>query len=129
MAVYAASKHAIEGYSESVDHEVREQGIRMLLVEPAYTRTGFEASSLMPDAPLPASARQRQTSREVLAAAVSNADDPEVVAKVIVTAATDSNPKVRYAAGSMAGRVSVLRRYVPTSAFDKQIRKLNRLAG
>ena len=46
-----------------------------------------------------------------------------------MTAATDSNPKVRYAAGSMAGRVSVLRRYVPTSAFDKQIRKLNRLAG
>jgi hypothetical protein len=29
----------------------------------------------------------------------------------------------------MAGRVSVLRRIVPSRAFDKQIRKLNRLAG
>jgi short-subunit dehydrogenase len=38
MAVYAATKHAVEGYSESVDHELREHGIRMLLVEPAYTR-------------------------------------------------------------------------------------------
>src|SRR5437899_6726695 len=43
MASYAATKHAIEGYSESVDHAVREHGIRVLLVEPAYTRTGIAA--------------------------------------------------------------------------------------
>src|SRR3954451_17673156 len=35
MALYAATKHAIEGYSESLDHEVREHGVRVLLVEPA----------------------------------------------------------------------------------------------
>ena len=29
-ALYAASKHAIEGYSESLDHEVREYGVRVL---------------------------------------------------------------------------------------------------
>ena len=34
MASYVASKHAVEGYSESVDHEVREHGVRVLLVEP-----------------------------------------------------------------------------------------------
>jgi len=32
-------------------------------------------------------------------------------------------------AGSMAARVSLLRRIVPSRAFDRQIRKLNRLAG
>lgn len=37
-AIYSASKHALEGYSESMDHEVREHGIRVLLVEPAYTK-------------------------------------------------------------------------------------------
>ncbi|MGX1480760.1 UNVERIFIED_CONTAM: hypothetical protein RKD50_009568 [Streptomyces canus] len=58
-----------------------------------------------------------------------NADAPDVVAKVIVAAATDSKPKLRYTAGSMAKRVSVLRRIVPSRAFDRQIRKLNRLAG
>jgi NAD(P)-dependent dehydrogenase (short-subunit alcohol dehydrogenase family) len=52
MAVYGASKHAIEGYTESLDHEVREYGVRALLVEPAYTRTGFEANSAKPDMPL-----------------------------------------------------------------------------
>jgi hypothetical protein len=74
-------------------------------------------------------AAQRDVSREVLATAMRDADDPAVVAKVIVAAATDSKPKLRYTAGSTAGRVSVLRRVVPSRAFDKQIRKLNRLAG
>jgi hypothetical protein len=101
----------------------------MLLIEPAYTSTGFEASSLAPDSPLPIYAAQREVSRDVLATALRNADDPDVVAKVIVAASTDSKPKLRYTAGSMARRVSVLRRIVPSRAFDKQIRKLNRLAG
>src|SRR5438093_7253357 len=105
MAVYAATKHAIEGYSESVDHELREHGVRMLLVEPAYTSTGFEANSMAPDSPLPIYAAQREVSRDVLATALRNADDPDVVAKVIVAASTDSKPKLRYTAGSMAGRV------------------------
>jgi short-subunit dehydrogenase len=127
MAVYAATKHAVEGYSESVDHELREHGVRVLLVEPAYTSTGFEANSLAPDSPLPAYAVQRQVSGEVLAAAMRGADDPAVVAKAIVAAATDRKPRLRYTAGSTAARVSVLRRLVPSGAFDKQIRKLNRL--
>lgn len=129
MAIYAATKHAVEGYSESVDHELREHGIRMLLVEPAYTSTGFEASGMAPDSPVPGYAAQREVSRDVLATAFRNADNPDVVAKVIVAAATDSKPKLRYTAGSMAARVSVLRRIVPSRAFDRQIRKLNRLAG
>ena len=129
MAVYAATKHAIEGYSESVDHEVREYGVRVMVVEPAYTSTGFEANAQGPDSPLEVYAAQRQVAGEVMTAAMQDADDPAVVAKVIVAAATDAKPKVRYTAGSLAGRVSVLRRLVPARAFDKQIRKLNRLAG
>src|SRR5881275_1207113 len=42
MALYASSKHALEGYSESVDHEVREHGVRVLLVEPGFTKTSFD---------------------------------------------------------------------------------------
>src|SRR5947209_10083990 len=44
MALYAASKHALEGYSESIDHEVREHGVRVLLVEPGFTKTSFDAN-------------------------------------------------------------------------------------
>lgn len=129
MAGYAATKHAIEGYSESVDHEVREHGVRVLLVQPAYTKTGFDANAMQPDTPLPVYAEQRQIFDDVLAEALKDGDEPAVVAKVIVAAATDSKPKLRYTAGSTAGRVSKLRRIVPVRAFDRQIRKLNQLAG
>ena len=50
------------------------------------------------------------------------------MAKVIVAAATDAKPKLRYPAGVTAGRVSALRRFVPAPVFDKQIRKINRFA-
>jgi NAD(P)-dependent dehydrogenase (short-subunit alcohol dehydrogenase family) len=127
MASYAATKHAIEGYSESVDHELREHGVRVLLIEPAYTRTGFDANALQPDAPLAIYAEQRQAFDRAMAAAMEGGDDPATVARSIVAAATDPKPKLRYTAGSTAGRVSALRRFVPAWAFDRQIRKLNRL--
>ncbi|WP_369263644.1 oxidoreductase [Streptomyces sp. R35] len=129
MAVYAASKHAIEGYSESLDHEVRDHGIRALIVEPAYTRTGFEANSAKPDTPLHAYAKQRLTVDRVMAEAVRDGDAPAVVAKAIVAAATDAKPKLRYTAGPLAGRARILRRVAPAQVFDKQIRKMNKLAG
>jgi len=128
MAVYAATKHAVEGYSESADHEVREHGVRVLLVEPGYTKTGFDANAVQPDAPLPVYAQQRQVFDRVLASAMEGGDDPAIVARVIVAAATDRKPKLRYPAGPRAGRISVLRRIVPARAFDKSVRKLNRLA-
>jgi NAD(P)-dependent dehydrogenase (short-subunit alcohol dehydrogenase family) len=129
MAAYAASKHAVEGYSESLDHEVREYGVRVVLVQPAYTKTAFDANLIRPDTPLPIYADQRHTADDVMAAAIKDGDEPAAVANVIVAAATDPKPKLRYTAGSIAGRVSTLRRIVPSRAFDKQIRKLNRLAG
>jgi NAD(P)-dependent dehydrogenase (short-subunit alcohol dehydrogenase family) len=129
MASYAAAKHAIEGYSESVDHEVRGHGVRVLLVQPAYTKTGFDANAMQSDMPLPVYAQQRRIFGDVLAEAMKDGDDPAIVAKVIVAAATDPRPKLRYTAGPVAGRVSTLRRIVPARAFDRQIRKLNQLAG
>jgi NAD(P)-dependent dehydrogenase (short-subunit alcohol dehydrogenase family) len=127
MAVYVASKHAIEGYSESLDHEVREHGVRVLLVEPAYTNTAFEGNSVQADTPLPVYAQRRHIFDDVIATAMKDGDDPATVATVIVAAATAPKPKLRYTAGPTAGRVSALRRIVPARTFDKQIRKINRL--
>ena len=126
-ALYAATKHAIEGYSESLDHEVREHGIRVLLVEPAYTRTSFDANALPADEPLPVYARRREVFDVVIAEAVRTGDEPSVVGETIVAAATDSRPKLRYPAGPVARRVSRLRRYAPAGLVDKQIRKINQL--
>jgi short-subunit dehydrogenase len=127
-ALYAASKHAVEGYSESLDHEVRELGIRVLLVEPAYTQTAFDTNIVQPDSPLEVYAAQRHIAGEVVAAGIKGGDPPATVAKAIVAAVTDPKPKVRSTAGSTAGRLRTLRRVVPSGAFDRQIRKVNRLA-
>ena len=79
--------------------------------------------------PLEVYARQRDTFDRVTAEAIKDGDDPAVVAEVIVAAATDAKPKLRYTAGRLAGRASTLRRVVPARAFDRQIRKLNQLTG
>jgi NAD(P)-dependent dehydrogenase (short-subunit alcohol dehydrogenase family) len=129
MALYAATKHAIEGYSESLDHEVREQGVRVLLVEPAYTKTSFEANAVAADEPLPLYERGRETFDAFFADALKTADEPSVVGQAIVAAATDARPKLRYPAGTVARRVSKLRRYVPPAMFDKRIRKTYQLTG
>ena len=62
-----------------------------------------------------------------LAAALKAGDEPSVVGRAVVAAATDKRPKLRYPAGSLARRVSKARRYVPAAIFDKQIRKTNQL--
>ena len=52
MALHVATEHAIAGYSESLDHELRTRGIGVSVIEPAYTQTQFDANLLKPDAPL-----------------------------------------------------------------------------
>lgn len=45
MGLYSASKHAVEGLSETMDHEVRQFGIRVALVEPSFTRTNLDLNA------------------------------------------------------------------------------------
>ncbi|HUX71601.1 MAG TPA: oxidoreductase [Cellulomonadaceae bacterium] len=127
MALYVASKHAIEGYSESLDHEVREHGVRVILVEPAYTKTSFDTNAAQPDTPLPLYDERRRVFDAVMADAMKAGDAPVVVARVIVAATTDARPKLRYTAGPLASRVTTARRLIPAGLFDRQIRRGNRL--
>jgi short-subunit dehydrogenase len=127
MALYAASKHAVEGYSESLDHEIRSSGVRVVLVEPAYTRTSFEGNVYRADQQLDVYQTARANAEGVLRDEMKTADTPELVASAVVKAATEANPHRRYAAGRMARQVSLLRRFVPESAFDRSLRKQMRL--
>jgi NAD(P)-dependent dehydrogenase (short-subunit alcohol dehydrogenase family) len=126
-ALYASTKHAIEGYSESLDHELRAFGIRVVLVEPAYTRTSFEENMTRPDRPVAVYDSVRAGMEMLMRKSVEAGDDPKVVADTVVKAATTALPRRRYAAGKMARQVSFLRRFVPESAFDKSLRKQNGL--
>jgi NAD(P)-dependent dehydrogenase (short-subunit alcohol dehydrogenase family) len=126
-ALYAATKHAIEGYSESLDHELRTRGIRVSVIEPAYTRTPFDANLLEPDAKLDVYREVRAAVKERVKEVMAAAEDPRVVAEVVLKAATAANPKLRYTAGVLANRLRFLRRFAPAGVMDAGIRKDLRL--
>src|ERR1051325_6106342 len=123
----AAAKHAVEGYSESLDHEVRTWCIRVSVIEPAYTKTHFEANLLEPDATLDEYREARATVSRQVRAVLETADEPGVVADVVLEAARADRPKLRYTAGGLANRLRLLRRFAPAGAVDAGIRRTLRL--
>jgi len=122
-ALYAATKHAIEGYSESLDHELRTRGIRILVIEPGYTKTQFDANLLEADSKLDEYQEVRAALGKQLKEALATADEPDVVAGVVLEAASAARPKLRYTAGAGASRLRMLRRFAPTGVVDAGIRK------
>ena len=122
VALYAASKHAVEGYSGALDHELRTQGIRVSVIEPAYIKTQFEAHNIEPDAKLEAYELIRAKLTKVVSKAMATAESAEVVAEVVVNAAQSARPKVRYTAGTLAAKLNFIRRFAPASLLDKVVR-------
>jgi NAD(P)-dependent dehydrogenase (short-subunit alcohol dehydrogenase family) len=127
MALYAATKHAIEGYSESLDHELRTWGIRVSVIEPATTSTNFDANLLEPDSKLEAYSEARTLVAKAMKEQVETGDAPGIVAETILKAALAARPNLRYTAGARAGRLRLLRRFAPAGLVDAGIRKNLRL--
>lgn len=126
-AHYAATKHALEGYSESLDHETRAFNVRVALVEPSYTSSSFELNTLSADRTLKEYDEARAGARALLKESVAIGDTPISVAETVVAAATAKKPRRRYPAGKTARQISMLRRFVPATAFEKSLRKQMRL--
>ena len=122
-ALYAANKRAVEGYSESLDHELRTRGIRVLVIEPGYTKTQFDANLLEADSKLEEYREARAAMGKQLKDAIAAADEPDVVADVVLEAASATRPKLRYTAGAGANRLRLLRRFAPPGVVDAGIRK------
>jgi NAD(P)-dependent dehydrogenase (short-subunit alcohol dehydrogenase family) len=132
MAFYAATKHAVEGYSESLDHEVRTWGIRVTVIEPAGTSTQIDANAPQADAKLDVYREVRAVVGQKLTAMIETGDGPGVVADVVLKAASEARPKVRYTTGRVAWRLRWQRRFAPASMVDAALRKqmgLNTLVG
>jgi NAD(P)-dependent dehydrogenase (short-subunit alcohol dehydrogenase family) len=101
VAVYTASKTAIEGFTASLAFELEPFGIRVKLVEPGYgpstsftTNTGTRMDGLIPEAY--AAFAQRIFAAFAEPALVTTAPD---VAEVVVRSATDGSGQLRFAAG------------------------------
>ncbi len=126
-ALYAATKHAIEGYSESLDHELRTRGIRVSVIEPAYTKTPFDANFVEPDAKLDEYREVRAAVNKRVKEVMATAEQPGVVADVVLKAASAAHPRLRYTAGGLASRLRLLRRFAPAGLVDAGIRRDLRL--
>ncbi|WP_156397836.1 oxidoreductase [Duganella sp. Root336D2] len=127
MGFYAASKHAVEGLSESLDHEVRQFGIRVALVEPGFTKTNLDLNSPHTASSIADYDRERSLATQAVAASVSGAPEPDAVADTIVQAALGPW-RMRRVPSGQASLLSKLRRFMPAGPVDAGLRKTFGLA-
>jgi len=126
LGIYAASKHAVEGYTETLDHEVRRFGVRALLVQPAYTKTNIRGNSKFAKAAFEVYADERKRLTDAVQQNIEHGDDPRLVAEAVYQALTAKSPRLRYPIGKGVA-LSRLRRFVPAGMFDKSFRKQSQL--
>jgi NAD(P)-dependent dehydrogenase (short-subunit alcohol dehydrogenase family) len=123
VSSYSASKHALEGWSESLRMEVNALGIKVVLVEPGAFETGiWTRGAVMGKESTKSSSLNFQRSlrvREVFGK-IPKAD-PIVVARKIVAIAGDRNPKLRYLVGRDAKIQLAMKRLLPWKWNEKLI--------
>lgn len=122
-AHYAGSKFALEGYSESLDHEVRAFNVRVSLIEPGTVKGNFDQSALEPDTKMADYDAGRAWVHDFYKNALLTAVSPEEVADAVLQAATAQRQRLRYPVGKVAKQVSLLRRLMPARMFDKVLRQ------
>jgi NAD(P)-dependent dehydrogenase (short-subunit alcohol dehydrogenase family) len=125
-AAYCASKHALRGLSESVDHEVRRLGIRVVVIEPGFTRTDILRHSPVA-APMEAYLANRKIAIQRFEQQLLKGEDPSLVARAVVAAATAEHPSTRYLPDGFARLMSVASRILPNRLFHSAIRRYMKL--
>jgi NAD(P)-dependent dehydrogenase (short-subunit alcohol dehydrogenase family) len=103
VSIYAASKFAIEGFSESLAYELESQNIKVKIIEPGYIATPFyqRAKADFAFDPQLSDYNQFQQDMENLFSSFGAMETAtmEVVAETIYTAATDGSYQLRYIVG------------------------------
>ncbi|MBI3731696.1 MAG: oxidoreductase [Burkholderiales bacterium] len=122
MGLYSASKHAVEGMSETLDHEVRKFGIRVVLVEPSFTRTSLDLNAPHAASKISVYDDERDEVLRAIEKNVQGAPEPDGVAATIVDAALGAW-KMRRTPKGEASLLSKLRRFMPAGPVDASLRK------
>ena len=113
-SLYCASKFALEGWSESLHHELRPHGVGVTLVEPGGFRTRFGSNARWPEAQLDAYGEQRANMvrfRERIASRRGK-DPMQVVRAVTNLVESDANP-IRIRVGNDARATWLVRKWLP----------------
>jgi NAD(P)-dependent dehydrogenase (short-subunit alcohol dehydrogenase family) len=125
---YAASKHALEGFSESLAHEVAHLGIEVVLIEPGTFRTEIFAANrrigervYRPDSAYADLVRPIEERINRLVA--QSAADPRQVATLIAKVAQVKRPRSRYLVGD-AKLQAWLKAWLPARWMNALVRHM-----
>jgi NAD(P)-dependent dehydrogenase (short-subunit alcohol dehydrogenase family) len=99
QGLYVASKHALEGYTESLRYEVKPFGVRVALVEPGFFRSEIGSRKRLPANPIPAYDRARERVLQRWQALYEAGPDPAPVAQTILAIADGRSTRFRHFIG------------------------------
>jgi NAD(P)-dependent dehydrogenase (short-subunit alcohol dehydrogenase family) len=126
---YSASKHALEGWSESLRLEANSLGIKVVLVEPGSFQTDiWTRGAMLGDQVTKETSPNIQRMlrmRDLIQALPKN--DAIEVARKITSIAQDPNPKLRYVVGRDAKIQLALKRILPWKWHEKIVAKYLKL--
>lgn len=107
---YAASKYALEAWSDALRMELRHTGIKVSLIEPGPIHTHFTRNVNQTQADKPV---------ENPGIAARFTLGPEAVAAKVRHAFVSPKPKIRYPVTLVTHAVGLLKRLLPTRVMDK----------
>ena len=116
--LYGASKHALEGFSESLRYEVGQFGIRVSLIEPGFIRTSMDRNCGEAARRIESYAKHRKAVMEDGNRSIQKGAPPELVARIVLQSIRSRNPKLRYLAGWDAIGLRLARSLVPPPIFS-----------
>jgi NAD(P)-dependent dehydrogenase (short-subunit alcohol dehydrogenase family) len=121
-SAYAASKFALEGYSEALRYELLPHGVFVSLIEPTGVKTESHASSLrQAKNPHPAYQQAARVAAELLEQQSQKSGlSLSAVADAVVRAASSPRPQLRYPIGTVTRVMPLVRALVP-SVFEGMI--------
>ena len=122
---YHATKWAVDGFSESLQYELRQFNIKVKIIEPGAIKTDFYSRSMTVAKKTGLSVYDAYINRTLpkMDRAGAEGSPPEVTARVIYRAATDGSWKLRYPAGGNATFLLGLRKLLPEAWFIGLIRR------
>lgn len=122
-AFYAASKHALAGYTEALRHEVWPLGIQVSLVEPGAFATNVLQAASTSTARLSDYDAVRRAAARTLQNSLQRGGDPQQVARLVLSVARARTPRLRYPVGLAARWLPYLKVLLPQRLLDYLIRR------